>query len=140
MTPEFNSNHMQIVSLQTTKALLIIAIILLAVSCGKDDVKPVKSRDIKFEVTGNFSGTMDATFITANGGATNESISSLPWTKSITYQSSVSGTTITIGGGGGVSGQTLKVIVFAGSSVVSETRGVANSSGVVVVASPTYIF
>lgn len=140
MTPEFNSNHMQIVSLQITKALLIIAILLFAVSCGKDDVKPVKSRDIKFEVTGNFSGTMDATFITANGGATNESISSLPWTKSITYQSSVSGTTITIGGGGGVSGQTLKVKVFAGGSVVSETSGVANSSGVVVVAPPTYIF
>jgi hypothetical protein len=131
---------MQIVSLQTTKALLIIAILLFAVSCGKDDAKPVKIRDIKFEVTGNFSGTMDATFITANGGATNESISSLPWTKSITYQSSVSGTTITIGGGGGVAGQTLKVKVSAGGSVVSETPGVANSSGVVVVASPTYIF
>lgn len=140
MTPEFNSNHMQIVRLQTTEALLIIAILLFAVSCGKDDVKPVKSRDIKFEVTGNFSGTMEATFITANGGATNESIPSLPWTKSITYQSSVSGTTITIGGGGGISGQTLKVKVFAGNSVVSETSGVANSSGIVVVASPTYIF
>jgi hypothetical protein len=126
--------------LRTIKSLSIIAILVFGISCSKDDVKPAKSRDIKFEITGNFSGTMDATFLTASGGATNESIPSLPWTKSVTYQSSVSGTTITIGGGGGVSGQTLKVKVFAGSSLVSETSGIANSSGVVVVASPTYVF
>jgi hypothetical protein len=117
-----------------------LAILFLLCACTKDEPTPTKSRDIKFEVNGSFSGTIDATFITASGGATNESILSLPWTKSITYQSSVSGTTITIGGGGGVAGQTLRVKVFAGGSLVSETPGVANSSGVVVVASPTYLF
>lgn len=119
---------------------LYLAILVLLLACSKDDPTPTKSRDIKFEITGNFSGTIDATFITASGGATNESITSLPWTKSIVYQSTVSGTTITLGGGGGVAGQTLKVKVFAGGSVVSETPGVANSSGIIVIASPTYVF
>ena len=117
---------------------LIILVLLFA--CSKDEPAPTKSRDIKFEVTGNFSGTIDATYITASGGATTESLPSLPWTKSIIYQSTVSGTTITIGGGGGVAGQTVKVKVFAGGLVVSDTPGVANSSGIIVVASPTYIF
>ena len=83
---------------------------------------------------------MDVTYITASGGATNEPIPALPWTKSITYQSTVSGTTITIGGAGGIAGQTLKVKVFAGGSLVSETQGVATSAGVIVIASPSYIF
>ena len=117
---------------------LILSLLLTA--CGNDEPTPAKSREVKFEVTGNFSGTIDATYITESGGATNETLPALPWTKSINYQSSVSGTTITIGGGGGVAGQTLKVKVFAGGSVASETSGVANSSGIIVIAAPTYIF
>lgn len=126
---------------RTTFRALYLSILVLFFACSKDEPAPTKSRDIKFEVTGNFSGTIDATYITASGGATTESLPSLPWTKSIIYQSTVSGTTITLGGGGGgVAGQTLKVKVFAGGSVVSETPCVANSSGIVVVASPTYVF
>jgi hypothetical protein len=122
--------------------LLLTSLILslLLTACSNDEPTPAKSREVKFEVTGTFSGTIDATYITAGGGATNETLPSLPWTKNISYQSSVSGTTITIGGGGGIAGQTLKVKVFAGGSVVSETNGVANSSGIIVIAAPTYIF
>jgi hypothetical protein len=119
---------------------LLIAISLFLTSCGDDDAKPAKSREIKFEVTGTFSGTIDATYITAGGGATNETLPSLPWTKNVSYQSAVSGTTITIGGGGGITGQTLRVKVFAGGSVVSETPGVANSAGIIVIVAPTYVF
>ncbi len=117
----------------------VILLILLA-ACSKDESASVKIRDIKFEVTGNFSGTLDATYITSSGGGTNESISTLPWSKNITYTSSTPSTAITVGGGGGVAGQTLLVKVFAGGALVSETPGVATSSGVVVVASPAYIF
>ena len=122
--------------------LLITSLILslLLTACSKDEPTPTKSREVKFEVTGTFSGTIDATYITAGGGATNETLPSLPWKKNISYQSSVSGTTITIAGGGGVAGQTLKVKVFAEGTVVSETPGVANSSGIIVIAAPTYVF
>jgi len=120
--------------------ILLFNLFLLSFACSKDEPEPIKSLNIKFEVTGNFSGTIDATYITAGGGATNESLLSLPWTKSIIYESTVSGTTITLGGGGGAAGQTLTVKVFAGGSIISETSGVANSSGIIVIASPTYIF
>lgn len=126
--------------IRTLTSLCILAGSLLTLSCGKDEPTKTKSRDIKFEITGNFSGTMNATFFTASGGATNESIPSLPWTKSITYQSSVSGTTITLDGSGGVAGQTLKVKIFAGGLVVSETPGVANNAGIIVIAAPAYVF
>lgn len=126
--------------IRITLLLTSLILSLLLNACSNDEPIPAKSREVKFEVSGNFSGTIDATYITASGGATNETLPSLPWTRSITYKSTLSGTTITLGGTGGVAGQTLKVKVFAGGSVVSETPGVANSSGVVVVASPTYIF
>lgn len=123
------------------KVYLIHALILLVLlSCSNDDTKPIKSRDIKFEVTGTFTGTLNATYITASGGGTNESISSLPWIKNIKYPSTAASTSVTVGGGGGVAGQTLLVKVFAGGNLVSETPGVSNSSGIVVVASPSYIF
>jgi hypothetical protein len=120
-------------------SLLSLSIILVLSSCGKDDT-PAKSRDIKFEITGNFSGQLDATYITASGGATNESITSLPWTKSITYTATALSTNMTVGGGGGVAGQTLTIKVFAGGALVSTTPGTANSSGIVVVATPSYVF
>lgn len=114
--------------------------LLLLTACSKDESAPAKSRDIKFEVTGNYTGRLDATYFTASGGATNESLLSLPWSKSVVYQPSVAATSLTIAGGGGVSGQTLTLKVFAGGKMVSETPGVANSSGIIVIASPTYIF
>lgn len=120
--------------------ILLFTLFLLSFACSKDEPDTAKSRNIKFEITGNFSGTIDTTYITASGGATNESLLSLPWAKSIIYESTVSGTSITVGGGSGVAGQTLIVKVFAGGSVVSETSGVANSSGIIVIASPTYVF
>jgi len=129
-----------------SKKIILFSLVLmnsfLLVSCDDDDddVNPIKSREIKFEVTGNFSGRMDATFITASGGGTNETISALPWTKSLTYSNTVQSTGITVGGGGGTPGQTIIVKVFAGGNMVSQTPGTANSAGIVVVASPSYIF
>jgi hypothetical protein len=120
--------------------LIPLLILFVLFACSNDDANPSKSRDIKFEVTGTFTGELDATYITASGGATNESISSLPWTKNIIYSSTAASASITVGGSGGLAGQTLLIKVFAGGTLVSETPGVSNSSGIVIVASPSYIF
>lgn len=125
---------------RTSNVTIIITSLLLLLSCGKDDVTPAKSRDVKFEVTGNFGGKLDATFITSSGGATNESITSLPWTKSINYLSTASGTAITISGVSGVAGQTLTVKIFAGGTLISETPATATSDGIIVIVSPSYVF
>ena len=118
----------------------LITISILVISCDSDDAIAPKNREIKFEVSGTFSGTLDATYITASAGGTNESIPTLPWTKNISYSSSAPSTGITVGGSGGVSGQSLTVKVFAGERLVSTTPGVSNNMGIVVVASPSYVF
>lgn len=113
---------------------------LLAVSCDNNDPAPAKSRDIRFEVTGSFVGVLSATYMNASGGGTYESIASLPWNKSITYAAAVPSMTISVGATGGTAGQTIRVKVFAGGILVSDTPGVADNSGMMVVTSPTYIF
>jgi hypothetical protein len=123
------------------KVMSIVIFSLLVLSCSEDDdASPAKSRDIKFEVTGNFTGTISATFVNANGGGANESIPALPWNKTLTYASTVPSTGLSIGATGGVAGQTIRVKIFAGGALVSDTPGVADASGMMVVASPTYIF
>jgi len=122
------------------KALSILTLSLLAFSCSKDEPSPAKSRDIRFEVTGNFVGTLSVTYINASGRGANETIPSLPWNRDIIYASSVPSTALTVGGSGGSVGKTIRIKVFAGGSLKSERAGVADNSGMVVVASPSHIF
>jgi len=129
--------------MRSAKYLKVISIVIflwLGVSCSEDDSSPAKSRDIKFEVTGNFTGTLSATYVNATGGGANESIPALPWNKTLTYASTVPSTGLSVGATVGVAGQTIRVKVFAGGTLISDTPGVADASGMLVVASPTYIF
>ena len=128
-----SAKHLKVIS-------LVILFSWLGISCSEDDSSPAKSRDIKFEVTGNFTGALSATYVNATGGGANESIPALPWNKTITYASTVPSTAISIGATGGVAGQTVRVKVFAGGTLVSDTPGVADASGMVVVAAPSYVF
>jgi hypothetical protein len=128
--------------MKTIKLLTFISLLagaLFISSCNDDDA-PAKSRDIRFEISGNFTGDLNVTFITASGGGTTEDIPSLPWVKSITYASTVASTALTVAGGGGVAGQTITLKVFAGGNEVSSTPAVANSNGIVVLTAPPYIF
>lgn len=120
--------------------LSILIISVLAFACNNDDPTPAKSRDIKFEVTGNFSGTISATYINGSGGGTNETMASLPWTKSITYAATVPSMAMSIGAVGGAAGQTIRLKVFAGGKLASDTPGTADNTGRVVFTSPAYIF
>lgn len=128
--------------MRSAKYLVITIAIFswFAFSCSEDDSSPAKSRDIKFEVTGNFTGTLSATYVNATGGGAYESIPALPWNKTLTYASTVPSTVLSVGATGGVAGQTVRVKVFAGGTLVSDTAEVADASGMLVVASPTYVF
>jgi hypothetical protein len=120
--------------------LAILVIAPLLVSCSDDGEGKSGSRDVTFEVTGNFSGQISTTFITASGGGTNESINGLPWTKVIRYEKSVPSTAISVIGAGGETGETLTVKVVAGGNQVSSTPGSADNDGTVVITAPSYIF
>jgi hypothetical protein len=71
------------------------ASIVFLISCAKpqpiDD--PSTQRVIRYEVTGNFTGTLFASYTTASGGTANEQVTSLPWTKEVSYESNVTAAT-----------------------------------------------
>lgn len=122
--------------------IYVLAWVLCVVgsACSDDDGGGSGSREVKFEVTGNFSGQMNAVFLTASGGGTAESINSLPWSKTITYESSVPTAQIGVAGAGGSSGETLTVKVIVGGSEKSSTPGTATNSGSISVSAPAYAF
>jgi hypothetical protein len=128
--------------MKTVKLVTIVSLLAGALffsSCNDDDA-PVSSREIRFEVSGNFTGTLDATYTTAGGSAVNEDITSLPWVKNITYQTSVPAISILVGGSGGSAGQSITVKVFAGGKEVRSETATANNDGIVVIALQPYVF
>jgi type IV secretory pathway VirB2 component (pilin) len=135
-------------SMQTKKTLVAVAMIalsFLAIACNKEDsggTNPPSGnqRQVRFEVTGNYTGTLTAAFTTASGGTTVEDITSLPWRKDITYVASVMGTGMSVGGSTGSAQQTITLKIFSGGTEVSSTPAVANSSGVISVSAPALLF
>lgn len=64
--------------------------VTFATSCSKDDNNtPADSPNVKYEITGNATGTFDATYITASGSGANVISASLPWSKEIVVQTGV---------------------------------------------------
>lgn len=125
------------------KKILLATTMFFLISCSKDEnpTASTNSRQVKFEVVGNFSGILTPTYYSESGGlGTNPDITSLPWTKEITYQVSVTGTSIAVQGNGGVSGQTITVNVYSGGNKISSTSGVATTQGIISVSAPALLF
>lgn len=99
--------------------LVIFAMLTIFVSCKKDSDNKSnnKSRTLKYEATGNFSGTLTASYTTAAGGTANDAIT-LPYNKEITYASNVTAAIIALSGGGGVAGQKVTLVIKRGGSQV----------------------
>ena len=133
-----------------TKNLLlsavIISVLFMLTACkkDKDDGGGQSNRKIKFEITGNYTGKLTVAYTTSNGGTESATINSLPWTKEITYNSTVGG--IGIGGGTdvpglGIAGQTVTVKIFPGGrAVVSGTPAITQANGIVNLPNVVYQF
>ena len=117
---------------------VIISVLFMLNACkkDKDDTGGGQSkRMVKYEITGNYTGKLLVAYTTPSGGVESATINSLPWTKEITYNSTVGG--IGIGGGTdvpgiGIAGQTVTVKIFSGGIVVvNGTPAVTGANGVV---------
>lgn len=121
----------------------LFMVLAVFVSCKKDsDKKPDNSsRTIRYEITGNFTGsTLFVSYTTEGGGTTNDLIV-LPWTKEITYSSNVTAAIIAMSGNGGVAGQKVTLVVKrAGSQVGAPIDAVANASGSFSKSAPVIVF
>jgi len=120
---------------------LFLAASVLATSCSDDDSGSANnSREIKYEITGNFSGDLTAAYTTASGGATTAEITSLPWDLEITAAPDVQAVAFSVQGSGGTQGQQIEVKIYQGGREVSSVEATASSDGILVASSPAVVF
>lgn len=123
--------------------IAFITVLTILVSCKKDsdDNPDNQSRTLRYEVTGNFTGTFIASYTTAGGGTANDQVTSLPWNKEITYSENVTAAIIAVSGNGGVAGQKVTVVIKRGGNQVGTPMEViANSSGGFSQSAPVVVF
>lgn len=116
------------------KSFLAILLIIITVSCSSDDSNPpsASAKSAKFEITGNFTGHIFVVYNNNVTGNTSETITSLPWSKTIQYPSNVTG--IGISGNAvmqnpGVAGQTASLKIHYNNVVVGQSNAIADSNG-----------
>ncbi|QSW87256.1 MULTISPECIES: MmpS family transport accessory protein [Flavobacterium] len=123
---------------------IVLTLAFTAVSCSsdndKDDNSAGASRDVKYEITGNYTGSLSATYIEKGGNALNEDVNSLPWTKEFTAEPKSMGASVSASGNGGVTGQTITVKMIVGGKVVNELTATADNSGIIVAALTAHVF
>ncbi|WP_281231681.1 MmpS family transport accessory protein [Flavobacterium gelatinilyticum] len=129
---------------------LALTLAFTAGSCSSDDNNDneeviieepvVVSRDVKYEVTGNFTGKLDVSYMDKSGSPQIGDILALPWVLEFTADADSDGALVHSSGYGGVAGQTLTAKIYVGGKVVSELTATANSEGIIVAHPKTYIF
>lgn len=127
-----------------TTAIILLTTLCIFFSCNSsDETKPQNtSRTLRYELTGNFAGSiMTAAYTTPSGGTTSEQITALPWSKEITYNATVGGASLAVTGGGGTAGQQATLVVKRGGiQVGSPITATADAQGTFSIAAPAIIF
>ena len=120
--------------------LPVFALIVIQSCKKKDGNMSARSRTIQYEISGNYTGSLVASYTTATGGTTNESVSIRPWRKEIIYNSNVSAAIIAISGNGGTAGQQVTVVVKKGGTQISSTTATADNAGSFTRSAPVITF
>ncbi len=112
----------------------------LLISCGKDKDEPTPSdsRTVKYEITGNATGTFDATYITGSGAGANEIPTSLPWSKEVVMQTGISGVLFNCAVIGATPGKTITSKINVGGVVKKEQTATVQSDGTAIIAGLSY--
>jgi GMP synthase-like glutamine amidotransferase len=111
-----------------------------AISCSKDkdSPKPTDSRNVKYEITGNATGTFDATYITGSGTGANEIPTSLPWSKEIVVQAGVTTVSINAAVIGATLGKTITAKIYVGGVEKKSQPATVQSNGTAIIAGLSY--
>jgi hypothetical protein len=131
--------------------LKLAATLLLAfafTSCDKGDDTPSPNtptsnkREVKYEITGTFTNRLLLAYTIADGTTVSETVS-LPWTKNITYNTTVSGLGLggntAVGASSYVPGETVNIKIYSGGTVVKNINLVSDAKGLVSF-STAYVF
>ncbi len=123
------------------KTAAVIFILTLTISCkNKDTPNPTDSRNVKYEITGNATGTFDVAYITGSGTASGTVPTSLPWTKEIVAQADVSGVLINTSVFGATPGQTITAKIYVGGVEKKSQTETVGTNGQAIIAGLAYTF
>jgi hypothetical protein len=117
---------------------------LVMSSCSTDSATPTnKSRNVKFELTGNYTGKITVAYTLANGGTQAFSDIKLPWTKEVVYESTVGG--LGFSGNGEISlsnvpGQTVTINIYSDNKVVKTGSASVDSNQILILPTLTFMF
>lgn len=126
--------------LKTVAIVLTLAFTAVSCSSDNDNNSGSASRDVRYELTGNYTGTLSATFMEKGGNVLNEDVTKLPWTKEFTAEAKALGASVSASGYGGNAGQQLTAKMYVGGKLQNESTATANSNGIIVVQLTAYVF
>ena len=108
--------------------------VLSFTSCSSDDDKGTvsKSREIKYELTGNTTATDMSVVYTTNGGGTNADVTSLPWTYTYTADSDTYGGGFSFSATDAEPGEKVTLSVYQGDTKLKSLEATADSDGIIV--------
>jgi hypothetical protein len=101
--------------------LIVFTLLSLFISCtdGEDASPNNNSRTLQFEITGNFSGNITASYTGATGNTINEQLPSVPWLKEVIYNANVTAAVIGVSGTGGMVNQEVSLVIKKGGVQIS---------------------
>jgi hypothetical protein len=111
--------------------LITLLAVLFLVSCKKDEVGSSSgSRDVKYEITGDFSGKFLIAATTNNGVAEILEVEKLPWKLEFTAKASITSLTIIANGTNGKKGEKATLKTYIGGKEVNSGSGTAITDGI----------
>lgn len=130
------------------KTILTGFIAVFFLACGKKDNDTPSNggrnlREIKYEITGTYSGQLDVVYSDSFGATISEVITALPWSKTITYPASVQAIGITansVVANAGVAGQTGSMKIYAGGVQKRVSDKIVGQNGLLIFDPRTYDF
>ncbi|WP_316767707.1 hypothetical protein [Pedobacter frigiditerrae] len=127
--------------MKNLKTIAFIAALTILLSCKKDkeDKPTAPSRTLRYEVSGNFTGTFIVSYTTASGGTANDQVT-LPWTKEITYADNITAAIVLLTGNGGIGGQKVLLVTKRGGAQIATFEAVAEASGSFSKPAPVIVF
>lgn len=126
------------------KIVAVLIWSLMAYGC-REEAPTGDTRQVKYEISGNFSGKLLVVYTSANGNSlTEDRLSGLPWSKQVTYETKVTGAGISVVSSDpaflGSPGQTITLKIFAGNKVRHSEVYTANAMGIINIPTMAFVF
>lgn len=121
---------------------MLIALASTLSSCSSGDEPTAnKPRKVRYEITGNFSGTFTVVYTALTGGSRVENNVPIGWSMEMDYPAST--LSISIGAQAstlGSPGQTAVIRIYVNEKQVKSSQGIAGSLGEIVIPTIAYSF